>query len=109
LEYIRKYRQVKYYETLLELISKQYELARLEESNSVSAVQVMDKAVAPEKKSSPKRLLIAIIAFLLGGFVSVTVALLQESFQRAASNERISSRLNLLRGLLFGRLQFRSR
>lgn len=109
LEYLRKYRQVKYYETLLELIAKQYELARLEESNSVSAIEVMDKAVAPEKKSSPKRLLIALTALLLGAFVSVTLALLHEKYQRAASNEQVSSRLNLLRGLLFGRLQFRSR
>lgn len=102
LEYIRKYRQVKYYETLLELISKQYELARLEESNSVSAVQVMDKAIAPEKKSSPKRFLIAMIAFLLGGFVSVTAALLQEAYQRATTSERVSSRLRLLRTLVLG-------
>lgn len=103
LEYIRKYRQVKYYETLLELISKQYELARLEESNSVSAVQVMDKAIAPEKKSSPRRFLIALIAFFLGGFVSVTAALLQEAYRRASSSEQVSSRLRLLRTLVLGK------
>jgi uncharacterized protein involved in exopolysaccharide biosynthesis len=108
LEYIRKYRQVKYYETLLELIAKQYELARLEESNSVSAVQVMDRAVVPERKSSPKRLLIAITAFLLGAFMSVTFAFMRESYDRAASDQRMSSRLDLLRGLILGKSQFRS-
>lgn len=108
LEYIRKFRQVKYYETLLELIAKQYELARLEESNSVSAVQVMDRAVAPEKKSSPRRGLIALIALVLGFFVSITSALLHESYQRATSNPSVSSRVQLLRQLMSGSTRLRN-
>ncbi len=108
LEYIRKFRQVKYYETLLELISKQYEMARLEESNSVSAVQVMDRAVPPEKKSSPKRGLIALIALVLGFFVSITAALLHESYQRATRDAAVSSRVQLLRQLIFGSARLRS-
>lgn len=59
-EYISKYRDYKYQENLFELFSKQYELARLDESRESPVIQVIDVAQAPERKSKPKRSLIAI-------------------------------------------------
>ena len=43
-EYITKYRNYKYYETLLELFSKQYEVARVDESREGAMVQVLEVA-----------------------------------------------------------------
>jgi tyrosine-protein kinase Etk/Wzc len=69
LEYIRRYRDVKYYETVYSLIAKQYEMARIDEAKEAGLVQVVDTAVVPDKKSWPPRALIivlsAIAAFLL--------------------------------------------
>lgn len=55
LEYMRGLRDVKYYETVSELLAKQLELAKLDEARQGASIQVADRAVAPEKKSSPQR------------------------------------------------------
>ena len=64
-EYLRKYRDVKYYETLFELLAKQFEIAKIDESKSATLVQVLDTALPPEKKSKPKRALIVVITIFL--------------------------------------------
>jgi uncharacterized protein involved in exopolysaccharide biosynthesis len=64
-DYISKFRDFKYYETLFELFAKQFELARVDESREGALVQVVDIATAPERKSKPKRGLIAAAAAVL--------------------------------------------
>lgn len=71
LEYVRNLREVKYQETLLELFAKQFELAKIDEAKEGTLVQVLDVAVVPDKKASPKRSLMV----LLAGFVAFTLAL----------------------------------
>jgi uncharacterized protein involved in exopolysaccharide biosynthesis len=61
-EYVSRYREFKYREALLELLMRQYELARVDESRDGALVQVIDSATPPERKSKPKRL-----QFLGGG------------------------------------------
>lgn len=61
-DYIGRYREFKYQEGLYDLFSRQYELARLDESRENAQIQVIDSAVTPEWKSRPKRALVALIA-----------------------------------------------
>lgn len=72
LEYLRKYRDVRYHEALFEILSKQYEAARLDEAKSSALIQVIDRAVVPERRSWPPRTLLilgsAIFAALLASF-----------------------------------------
>ncbi|MCP2501634.1 MAG: Wzz/FepE/Etk N-terminal domain-containing protein [Deltaproteobacteria bacterium] len=77
-EYLRKLRQLKYNETLFELLSKQYELAKLDEARDAVVIQVIDRAVPPERKSRPKRALIVILATAAMFFLSVFIVLLLE-------------------------------
>ncbi len=63
-DYIARYRDVKYFETLFELFAKQYELARIDEAREGAVVQVVDIAQAPEKKSRPQRLLIVLVVMV---------------------------------------------
>ena len=65
LEYLRKYRDVKYHESLFEILAKQYEAARMDEARAAPLVQLIDRAVVPERKSWPPRgiLIFAITAF----------------------------------------------
>ena len=70
LEYIRKYRDVKYHESLYEALAKQYEAARLDEAKAAPLIQVIDKAVVPERKSWPPRILIISISTLLAALVT---------------------------------------
>ena len=71
-EYVRRLRDLKYHETVFELLAKQFEVAKLDEAREGSIIQVVDSAVAPDKRSSPHRLLIVvsvtILAFFLAGF-----------------------------------------
>ena len=60
--YIGAYREVKYQETLFDLIARQYEVAKVDESRDGGQVQIVDKAQAPERKSKPKRSLLALAA-----------------------------------------------
>jgi uncharacterized protein involved in exopolysaccharide biosynthesis len=63
-DYISKFRDFKYYETLFELFAKQFELARIDESREGALVQVVDAASAPERKSKPKRFALAVAALI---------------------------------------------
>jgi capsule polysaccharide export protein KpsE/RkpR len=65
LEYVRKLRDLKYHETLFEALSRQYEAARLDEAKAAPVIQVVDRAVTPEKKSWPPRTLLVLSAVLL--------------------------------------------
>lgn len=68
LDYVRKEREVKYHEALFEILSKQYEAARLDEARDAPVLQVLDPASYPDMKSEPKRLFI-IAGGLLGGII----------------------------------------
>ncbi len=70
-DYVGKYRELKYQEMLFELLARQYEAARVDESREGSMVQVVDAAQPPEKKSRPRRGLIA-----LGALVTTALLLL---------------------------------
>ena len=66
LEFVRKQREVKYHETLFELLARQYEAARLDESRDAPVLQVVDHALVPDKKSGPPRVLLLILSCFLG-------------------------------------------
>ncbi|MGA9669440.1 MAG: Wzz/FepE/Etk N-terminal domain-containing protein [Terracidiphilus sp.] len=59
--YADLYRNVRVQETLYELLTQQYEMARIEEAKDVSAVSVIDVPGIPEKKSFPPRLLLSLL------------------------------------------------
>ncbi len=71
MEYLRRYRDLKYQETVFELLAKQFEIAKLDEAREGSIIQVVDAAVPPDKKSSPHRLLIVIGVTILAFPMSV--------------------------------------
>ena len=58
--YVAKYREFKYQEALSEQFSRQYEIARLDESHEGAMIQVIDAASPPERKSQPKRVYVAV-------------------------------------------------
>lgn len=85
LEYLRKVRDLRYHEALNELLSKQYEIARVDEAKSPPLIQVVDHAIPVRKKTWPPRLLLILLALVLFFFVGCGVALLHESWSNAAT------------------------
>jgi tyrosine-protein kinase Etk/Wzc len=79
LEYVRKQREVKYHETLFELLAKQYENARLDESRDAPVLQVVDRAIIPDKKSGPPRLLLILAAAFVGTILGALWVLLRRA------------------------------
>lgn len=68
-DYVGRYRDFKYHETLFELFARQFELARLDESREGALIQVIDVATAPERKSWPRRGLTAVAATVIAGLL----------------------------------------
>lgn len=83
-DYIGKFREFKYQETLFELFSRQYELARLDESREGALIQVVDAATPAETKSRPKRSAAA-LATSGGAFFLLALWLILRSRFRASA------------------------
>jgi uncharacterized protein involved in exopolysaccharide biosynthesis len=75
LEVIRRAREVKYHETLFDIIARQYEVARLDEAHE-APLQILDRAIVPDTKSGPPRMYIVAGGLLLGLFGSAIGVLL---------------------------------
>ena len=82
LEYVRKVRDVKYYETIFDLLARQFEAAKVDEAKQGAVLQVVDRAIVPDKRSWPTPSLILPIAALLGLVLGVVAALCAEWYDR---------------------------
>lgn len=100
LEYVRKMRDVKYYETIFDLLARQYEAAKVDEARQGALVQVVDRAVVPDHRSSPKRTLIVLGAMIFGMILGVGWAFAAEGYARLSRNSVERARLDTLKGLL---------
>jgi uncharacterized protein involved in exopolysaccharide biosynthesis len=66
--YADLYRRVRIQETVFELLSQQYEMARIEEAKDTPVVSIIDPPLIAEKKSFPPRLIVILL------LTSLTVA-----------------------------------
>jgi tyrosine-protein kinase Etk/Wzc len=104
LEYIRKLRDVRYNETIFEILARQFEMAKLDEAKEGALIQVVDVAIPPDRRSFPKRALIVLAATVVGLLFGIFVALLQASLQRMKSDSETTQKLNaLVRAISFKR------
>ena len=78
IEYVRLYRELQLQEKILEFILPQYEQAKINEQKDTPTVQILDPAVAPIKRSSPKRMfmvlgagIFVIFLFLIAAYIKV--------------------------------------
>lgn len=102
LEYARKLRDVKYYDTIFDILARQFEMAKLDEAKEGALVQVVDPAVPPDKKSFPKRGFIVILTTFFGLFFGILIALCQAGLQHLEADPENSAKLILIRRLVFG-------
>ena len=100
LEYVRRLRDVKYYETIFDLLARQYEAAKVDEAREGAMIQVVDAAVVPDRKSSPKRVLIVAGSAVLGLGLGVFWVLAAKGLERLAGNPAEQERLETLKRLL---------
>lgn len=96
-DYVARYRDFKYYETLFELFAKQYELARVDEAREGAVIQVVDVAEPPERKSKPKKALIAVMATLASGFVLLVFVFVRNAMRATVQDAATASKWAALR------------
>lgn len=96
-DYISRFRDFKYFETLFELFTKQYEMARIDESREGAVIQVLDAAQAPERKSKPKKAQMAMISALATGFALLLFVFIRQALRGAAQTPESAEKLGRLR------------
>ncbi|MEG9437697.1 chain length determinant family protein [Edaphobacter sp. HDX4] len=97
IEYVRKLRDVKYYETIFDLLARQYEVAKVDEARQGAIVQVVDPAVVPERKSFPKRSLIVLGFAILGLIGSTFWVMIKEKLRHLSSSPVEGPQLDALK------------
>jgi tyrosine-protein kinase Etk/Wzc len=100
LDNLSRLRDVKYYEFLYELLAKQYELAKIDEAKDATIVQVMDRAIVPDRKSKPRRLVIALLSAIAALFASLVWVIVREVTARAKEDPVQYARLTKLQQYL---------
>ena len=100
LEYLRVARDLRYNESLYDFLARQLEAARIDEAKNAVLVQVVDRAVVPERKSGPRRLLIIAIATLLAFLLACFWVLMREVFRRKRQDPIEAARLAQLNQFL---------
>jgi capsule polysaccharide export protein KpsE/RkpR len=80
--YADLYRQVRVQETVYELLTQQYEMARIEEAKDVPVVSVIDSPGIPEKKSFPHRLFLTLALTFLAFAATAALILVRDHWSK---------------------------
>jgi uncharacterized protein involved in exopolysaccharide biosynthesis len=80
-------RQVQLRQELYLTLKREYETARIEEVNDTPVITVIEAAVPPLERSKPRRRLNVILAFMVGGMLSLFLAFGAEYFGRSGREE----------------------
>ena len=104
-EYIRRLRELKTQEALFEQLTKQFEMAKISEARDSSSLQVLDEAVAPLRKSKPKRSLIVILSAVTSFFCSIFLVFIKEYLAKLSPED--SAIMSDMKGTLKGMIRLR--
>ena len=80
-------REVKVRETVWQLLNQQYYTAKIQEARDTPTVQILDEAVPPERRTSPKRKLLVLVGSFLTFFFSIFWAFVLEYIDRIKQKE----------------------
>lgn len=100
LEYVRKLRDVKYFETIYEILAKQFEAAKIDEAKNAPVIQVIDEAVQSERKSRPHRAVIVLLTTLAGFILAIIWVFGQEAIKYLHTQPERRAKLALLQSYL---------
>lgn len=96
LEYVRKLRDVKYYETIFDILARQFEIAKLDEAKEGATIQVVDSAVPPERAAAPRRLYIVLGGIVFGFLIGIGWAISESGLSRLHSDPVTEAKMRRL-------------
>jgi tyrosine-protein kinase Etk/Wzc len=100
MEYLRAEHELKYRQAMYDMLMKQLDAARLDEAKDAAIIQVVEAAIEPDRRSSPKRALIIVLTTLLGLLSGCIVALILWWEELAPLYPRAAGRIQELRNAL---------
>ncbi len=92
--YADLYRRVRVQETVFELLTQEYEMARIQEAKDIPVISVIDAPTIPDKKSFPPRLILALILTILACIAAAAFILVRDRWLHLPE---IDSRKTLIR------------
>jgi capsular polysaccharide biosynthesis protein len=102
MEYLRAEHELKYRQAMFDLLLKQYDAAKLDESNDAAVIQVVESAIEPERISSPRPITV-ILLFAVGGLLAgLLFALLLWWKEFVQSDPHAATQLRDLKGAFLG-------
>lgn len=96
LEFVRLGRELKYHETLFDVMAKQYETAKMQESSAAPGVQVVDFPEIPLRKSWPSRPLFALGGGIFGFFIAFAALFAKDRLRILRADPARAASLQLL-------------
>jgi tyrosine-protein kinase Etk/Wzc len=103
LEYLRAAHELAYRQALFDMLLKQYDAARLDEAKEAAIIQVVEPAIEPDRKSSPKRALIVLLFTFVGFFAGCVLALFLWWKELAQVNPITARQIHEFRNALTGK------
>jgi len=86
-DFIRARRELKIQETLLESMLRQYEIAKLDEAKEGPALQQIDFALPPDRKSKPSRALVVLVSALVALLLTSAIVVMRRYIAYARSED----------------------
>ena len=101
--YLRAEHELQYQQILYDLLVKQLDAARMDEAKQAAVIQVVEPAIEPERRTSPKRSLIVLESIMIGFFLGCLVALARWTLERKLSDPEAAKSLAEFKSALFGK------
>jgi phage terminase Nu1 subunit (DNA packaging protein) len=87
-EQMRLLREFKIQATLVELLTKQNELAKLNEEKNINSIQVIQRAQEPDKKVKPKRVKMVLLTTFFAFALSIAAIIARQHYDNIPSETR---------------------
>lgn len=97
LKYAALFREYKFRESLVTILLRQYETAKIREAQDPVVIQLLSPPTIPEIRSKPQRKKIVVLATLLGGFLAVFAAFTRHFLSLSAKDPRVGSKVEFIR------------
>jgi uncharacterized protein involved in exopolysaccharide biosynthesis len=101
-EFIRAEHEMVYRQTLFDLLVKQYDSAKLDEAKEPVTIQVLEPAIEPDRKTSPNRMMLLLIATFVGFLIGCLGALIATWLENLRTDPVATRRLSNLEAAIKG-------
>jgi len=100
IDYLSAEHELVYRQTLFDLLIKQYDAAKLDESKEATVIQVVEPAIPPDRKASPHRTLIVLLFMLFGLLAACSYVYTYDFIQK---NPALAQSITEFRSALVGK------